>query len=179
MAEFLGTLQPVGRNDENDISSKAEATATDGLGNLRLVRKSSGSPYMSIVRYYQAGATIRQGAPLTHHPSLSVDPNVLYEASTSQAGFLAAGIAAANVSNTLYFSYAYVYGYCPGARVATALASGITLTIGATTAGVAYLGEASTASNNPSLTRMAFAMNQFANTDIATLSSIIITTMLG
>lgn len=179
MAEGIGTLQPVMRNDENDIDDLVKSTDTVGAGTLRLIRNSASSPYYSVVKWYKAGASITKGAALVHDIALSVDPNQLYKASTTQAGWLAAGIAAAAVSNTGYFSYCYVYGWCPSAIVGTAIASAQILTIAGTNNGLGALSIATSTTAVNTNVKIPFAINHWANSDAATLSSITIQTWLA
>lgn len=134
MTQFLGTLSPVGRNDESDIDDAAHSTAKDSVGALRLIRVSESSPYYSVIKYYKAMATVSKGMALIRDTA-AANPNNLKHAATANGQQLPAGIAAADVSNTGYFSYAYIYGYCPAAKVGTSLASDTPLKLGASIAG--------------------------------------------
>lgn len=186
MGKFKPLPHVVGFKDEQDIedavySSLSGLKLAPGTICCYVTDDGAGGDKVSYVRLYKAGATITQGAPLTHANGLvfeTVNPNILFKASASQAGHPAAGIAAANVSNTGYYSWAYVYGYCPAARVSTAIASGAMLTIGGSTNGLSSLQEATLAATSGKL-MVPFAVNHYANTDIATLSSITITRWLG
>ena len=177
MAEMIGVPAPVSRNDETDIDDRVDSEEKEGLGTLRLARLSGSSPYYSVIKYYKAAASIVKGKALVKSTA-SANPNLLITAATTNKGDLPSGIAAANVSNTNYFSYAYVYGYCPGAFVGTAIASDLRLGLGGTTAG--YLtSEFANATLVNATSPMFFAWNHMANTDAATLNSITIKTWLG
>lgn len=179
MGTFLPFPAVAGVNNESDIDEFVHATAKISPGTILFYREGTGdTAKMSVVKYYKAASSIPQGVALVHDEAASVNPNQLAKASTSNAGQLAAGIAAAAVSNTGYYSFCYIYGYCPAARVGTAVASGVNLTIAATNNGLGALSEATVAATSSKMT-VGFARNHFANTDAATNSSITINAWLG
>lgn len=88
----------------------------------------------SLVKYYQANASIVKGTALVR-PTAASQGYVLTTAGTADVnGYTLKGIAAANVSNTGYFSFAYIGGYCPEIVFGSA-ASGVAHGISGSVAG--------------------------------------------
>lgn len=88
----------------------------------------------SLLKYYQANASIALGVALVR-PALATAGYVLTTASTSDVNSYALkGISAAAVSNTGYFSFAYIGGYVPDIIFGSA-ASGTLHGISGSTAG--------------------------------------------
>lgn len=95
--------------------------------------KTSGDLW-SLVKYYQANASVLKGAGLVR-PVAASQGYVLQTASTTDVNsFAVRGIAAANVSNTGYFSFAYIGGYCPDIIFGSA-ASGVSHGLSGSNAG--------------------------------------------
>lgn len=110
----LTNFPPAGKVTAAAITSVSDSTAQNPVGAIYGYTDSSGR--WSVVKYYQAAASVRQGAVLQH--AIGSAANVLREAVLSQteAGDTCRGIAAAEVSNTSYYSFAFVAGYCPAIR---------------------------------------------------------------
>lgn len=88
----------------------------------------------SWLKYYQANASIVKGTALVR-PTAATAGYVLTTAGTADVNSYALkGIAAANVSNTGYFSFAYIGGYCPDIVFGSA-ASGVAHGISGSVAG--------------------------------------------
>lgn len=106
----LANFPPAGKVSAAAITSVSDSTQQNPLSIFGYV-DSSGR--WSVVKYYQSAASIRQGAVLQH--ALGSAAYVLREAVLAQteAGDTCRGIAAAAVSNTGYYSFAFVAGYCP------------------------------------------------------------------
>jgi len=135
MPSIIGTNPPVARRSEFGaaIESTADTTAQAIAGQIAFAVDSS--QRWSVLRYYQAAATIALGATL--QKSLDTrDSNRLETASLDIGGGNACkGISAAAVSNTGYYSWAYVAGYCPDAAMPSTYASMQYMRLSATYAG--------------------------------------------
>ena len=107
--------------DEGGIAAARHATAKAPVGALFTVWDPTTQNW-SVVAYYQAGATVLQGDALTQDDS-QYKTNKLVRATTTYAGQLPRGFAAANVSNTNYYSYRYIAGYCPTIKFGSGVAS--------------------------------------------------------
>lgn len=133
----MGTFYPdpvVGKNTEADVTSYV-AVSTPALqpGTVQWYRDSSNR--VSVLKYYKAAATIAAGAALVKDTVLR-DPNVLKQSTTAESGHaLCKGIAAAAVSNTGYYSWAFIAGYCPAAAINSGYASNQPMRISGTTTG--------------------------------------------
>lgn len=134
MGAFIGTNPPVGKNTEADVTSYvAVATPEVDPGTVQWYKDSSNR--VSVLKYYQAGASIAAGAALVKSTG-SRTPHNFTQSATSDAGFpVCQGIAAAAVSNTSYYSWAFIAGYCPAAAINSAYASNQLMRISGTTAG--------------------------------------------
>ena len=133
MGNFIGTNPPVGKNTEADVTAYvAVATAEVDPGTIQWYKDSSNR--VSVLRYYQAAATIAAGAALVKSTT-SRSPYHLAQSATSDAGYaLCKGIAAAAVSNTSYYSWAFIAEYCPAAAINSGFASNQPMRLSGTTA---------------------------------------------
>lgn len=146
-AGFVGVNPPAARvTNDGGIASQTDSTRKNGPGQIAFYRDSKGR--WSVLKYVQSFASIVKGSVITQvHAAeattggvsgftLSQDPNVVTTASVGQATNLTpAGIAAAEVSNTGYWFWSYIAGYCPDAAMPTLYASGQPLRMSATYAG--------------------------------------------
>lgn len=124
-------------------ASIADSAAQNEAGTV--VWAKDGAGRTSLLKYYKAAATIAQGQTLGQDPG-SRNPYQVEAASTTIGGQnLFKGIAAANVSNTGYYFWAYVGGYCPAAAMPTNYASMQPMRLSAT-----YTGRLSSAAINAS-----------------------------
>ena len=150
---FIGVNPPAARLTGDGATSQAKLAASvdssqkNMPGHIAFFKDSQGR--ISVLRYLQAFASIPKGATVTNvnateattggvsSSGFSNDPNVVTVASI---GFsfhqnIGKGISAADVSNTGYWSWYYIAGYCPDAAMPTAYASGIAMRLSATYAG--------------------------------------------
>lgn len=118
---ILGTMPVVGFTDETGLASAAHSTAKAPAGATWTVWDPTTQNW-SVVRYYQAGATVLQGDALVQDDS-QYKTYKLVRASTANSGQLPRGFAAANVSNTNYYSFCYIAGYCPTIKFGSGVAS--------------------------------------------------------
>ena len=118
---IIGSFPPVNFLDEAGIAAAAHSTNKEPIGQVMAVLDQTTSNW-SLVRYYQAGASILQGDALVHDDS-QYKTYRLVRASTANSGQIPRGFAAANVSNTAYYSYAYIAGYCPTIKFGSGVAS--------------------------------------------------------
>lgn len=88
----------------------------------------------SLVKYYQANASIAKGVALVRPAAASQGYVLTTAATTDVNSYALKGIAAANVSNTGYFSFAYIGGYVPDIVFGSA-ASGVAHGISGSVAG--------------------------------------------
>ena len=121
VATILGTMPVVGFTDEAGIAATSHATAKAPIGAVYTAWDPATTQW-SLIRYYQAGATILQGDALVHDDT-QYKTYRLVRASTANAGQLPRGFAAANVSNTAYYSFCYIAGYCPTIKYGSGPAS--------------------------------------------------------
>ena len=120
---------------DGGIASVADATAQNPAGAIYGYTDSSGR--WSVVRYYKAAASIALGAWLQKDTADRL-PDVLITGTTDSGEVgkgTCKGIAAAAVSNTGYYSFCYIAGYCPDAAMPTLYASNQPMRLGATYAG--------------------------------------------
>lgn len=134
MGTFIGDLPLVGKNTEVDVTSYvAVATAEVDPGTIQWYKDSSNR--VSALRYYQAAATVSQGAPLVKDTT-SRTAYQMKMSTTAEGGLNAClGIAAHAVSNTGYFGWSFISGYCPVAAINSGYASNQMLRISGTTTG--------------------------------------------
>lgn len=88
----------------------------------------------SFLKYYQANASIVKGTALVRPAAASQGYVLTTAATTDVNSYALKGIAAADVSNTGYFSLAYIGGYCPDIIFGSA-ASGVLHGISGSVAG--------------------------------------------
>lgn len=120
MAVALVGFPPTGGYvNENGIASTADSTARGPVGALYTAWDSATDNW-SIVRYYQAGATVLQGDALMQDTSARKPYKFLRNTAD---GTIPRGFAAADVSNTNYYSYCYIAGYCPTIKFGSGFAS--------------------------------------------------------
>lgn len=132
---FVGINPPIAKvNHDSGIASQVDSTAQVTAGHIAFFKDSSNR--WSMLKYYEAGASILQGAALVQDTAAR-DPNQLITAATDHAnvGNVCKGIAAAAVSNTGRYSWAYIAGYCPDAAMPTNYASNQFMKLSATYAG--------------------------------------------
>lgn len=110
-----------GTVDENGIASTAHSAAKGTIGAVYTAWDSATNQW-SMLAYYQAGATILQGDALIHDTSQYKSYRMI-RAATANGGEIPRGFAAANVSNTAYYSYRYIGGYCPTIKFGSGVAS--------------------------------------------------------
>lgn len=110
-----------GTLDENGLASQVHSTAKGPVGALYTAWDPATNNW-SLVKYYQAGASIRQGDALVQDTSAR-NPNKFLQSPVTAVGQIPRGFAAAAVSNTGYYSYCYVAGYCPAMRFGSGWAS--------------------------------------------------------
>ncbi len=118
---IVGTFPPVGFLDEAGLATAAHSANKAPIGAMWTVTDQTTNNW-SIVAYYQAGATIIQGDALVHDDT-QYKSYRMKRASTDNQGQLPRGFAAANVSNTAYYSYRYIAGYCPTIKFGSGVAS--------------------------------------------------------
>ena len=118
---IIGVTPVVGFTDETGIAATSHATAKAPIGAVYTAWDPTTTQW-SLIRYYQAGATVLKGDALVHDDSQYATYR-LVRASTVNAGQLPRGFAAANVSNTGYYSFAYIAGYCPTIKYGSGPAS--------------------------------------------------------
>lgn len=119
---LIGGLPPAAKLTAT-IDTVADASAQATPGQL-CYSKTSGDKW-SLYRYYKAAATILKGKGLVVDMA-AADPNTLITGATTDVNSYAArGVAAANVSNTGYYSWAVIGGYAPDVRFNSGYASGI------------------------------------------------------
>lgn len=159
---FIGVNPPAARvTSDAGISSQADAGQKNMPGQIAFYKDSSGR--ISVLRYVQAFASIVKGAALMQVPlaeatttgissaGLANDPVVLHTASVAIGGQnMCKGFAAADVSNTGYWFWSYIAGYCPDAAMPTAYNSGQPLRLSAS-----YAGRLSSAAINVSTSHIA------------------------
>lgn len=122
-AKIIGSFPPVGGTvNESGINTMAHATAQNPVGALYTVKDDTTDGLWSVVRYYQAGATILQGDALCHDTS-QYKPYRFLRTPLTEAGLMPRGVAAANVSNTAYYSFCYISGYCPTIKFGSGVTS--------------------------------------------------------
>lgn len=93
------------------LASVADATAVAVVGGVYFHKTSANK--WSLLKYYQANASIALGVGLVR-PAAASAGYVLTTAGTADVnGYTLKGISAAAVSNTGYFSFAYIGGYVP------------------------------------------------------------------
>lgn len=120
MAVTLVGFPPTGGYvNENGIASTSDSTARGPVGAIYTAWDSATDNW-SLVRYYQAGATIVQGDALAQDTASRKPYKFLRN---TESGILPRGFAAANVSNTGYYSYCYIAGYCPTIKFGSGYAS--------------------------------------------------------
>lgn len=146
-AGFVGVNPPAARvTNDGGIASQTDSSQQNTPGQIAFYRDAS--KRWSVLKYVQAFASIVKGNVLQQvNPAeattggvssagLSQDPNVV---TTASIGFFnnnpCRGIAAAEVSNTGYWFWAYIAGYCPDAAMPSIYASGQHLRMSATYAG--------------------------------------------
>jgi hypothetical protein len=78
----------------------------------------------SLLKYYQANASISKGFGLVRPAAATAGYVLAHAATTDVNSYALKGIAAADVSNTGYFSFAYIGGYCPDIKFNSGAASG-------------------------------------------------------
>lgn|SRR3990167_700644 len=136
---IIGNFPPAGWMPEQGIAAVADSVVRAPLGAIFSVKDTNDN--WSLVAYYQAGATILQGDALQHDTSQyktyrMVQASIgLTTASGGIVGLIPRGFAAANVSNTGYYSYRYIMGYCPTIKFKSTVASNAICGIGSVTAG--------------------------------------------
>ena len=138
--KIVGSFPPTGFMPEQGIDEVADSTAKDTVGAIHTVYDSTNNNW-SLVAYYQAGATILQGHALAHDQSQRktyrlVQASIgLTLASGGNVGQIPRGFAAADVSNTGYYSYRYIAGYCPTMNFISGVASNQVLAVSGSIAG--------------------------------------------
>lgn len=161
---FIGVNPPAARITADGTTEQARVAATvdssqkNMPGHIAFFKDSTGR--ISVLRYVQAFGSIVKGTLL-----MNVNPAEATTGGVSSLGFaqdacvvtpasiawwnqnICKGIAAADVSNTAYWFWAYVAGYCPDAAMPTAYASGQAMTLSGT-----YAGRLSSARSNASIT---------------------------
>jgi len=143
---FIGVNPPAARvttdgaTSQARIASQVDATAKNLTGHVAFFKDDSGR--ISVLRYVQSIATIAKGAALmrlgTDGAGLLSSRNPwVVGAATIGVGELnvCAGFAAADVSNTSYYFWSYISGYCPDVAMPTSYASGSLMKLSATYAG--------------------------------------------
>lgn len=171
-AKIIGSFPPVGVVSEVGIASTADATAKAPIGAMYTVQDDTNQGYFSIVRYYQAGATILQGDALTHDTS-QYKPYRFLRTAVTDAGLMPRGVAAANVSNTAYYSYCYISGYCPTIKFGSGVTSNsFNAVSGSFTGGFGSFGLYSTVSSNVTV-RLGVVYSLDVNTTTGVNSGII------
>jgi hypothetical protein len=161
---FIGVNPPAARLAFDGATEQARvALAVDSAqrnmpGHIAFFKDSVGR--ISVLKYMQAFASIPKGAAVMNvnpaeattggvsSSAFSQDPQVVTIASIGFHNFnICKGIAAAEVSNTGYWSWFYISGYCPDAAMPTSYASGQFMKLSGT-----YAGRLSSAIANASLT---------------------------
>jgi hypothetical protein len=137
-----------GATSQARIAAQVDSTAQTELGTVAFFKDDSGR--VSVLRYVQAWASVPLGAVLMHQAGGATtvnsagvstlggrDPAFVDVATLglAVAPNLCAGIAAAAVSNTGYYFWSYIAGYCPDAAMPTSYASGQPMRISATYTG--------------------------------------------
>jgi hypothetical protein len=117
----IGSMPPVGFIDENGIAATSHATAKAPVGSVFTAWDPATNNW-SVLAYYQAAASILKGDALTQDDS-QYGTYKLVRATTTYAGQLPRGFAAAAVNNTGYYSYRYIAGYCPAIKFGSGVAS--------------------------------------------------------
>lgn len=160
---FIGTNPPAARLTGDGTTEQARLAATvdssqkNMPGHIAFFKDSVGR--ISVLRYLQSLASIPKGAALMNvNPAeattggvssdgLSQSPTLVTVASIAFWNQnICKGIAAAEVSNTGYWFWSYIAGYCPDAAMPTAYASGQAMGLSGT-----YAGRLSSARVNASL----------------------------
>lgn len=118
---LIGSLPPAAKLSAA-LASVADSTAQAVAGQISYVKTSTNQ--WSMVMYYQANATVLLGVGLVRPTAASTTWVLQTAATTDVNSFALKGIAAANVSNTGYFSWCYIGGYCPDIQFNSAAASG-------------------------------------------------------
>jgi len=123
---FVSILPPI-KLVSGDIATTADSWAAgqnppNVAGAIAFFKTSTDK--WSLVKYYQANASILQGIGLVRPVAATAGYVLTTAATTDVNSFALKGIAAANVSNTGYFSFAYIGGYCPNIIFGSA-ASGV------------------------------------------------------
>lgn len=133
---IIGVNPPVSRRTAATFATSVDSTAKVPAGTVVWFREESGGiSRVSAVKYYKAAASVRLGAALKQDTGAR-NPNQLAETATTDAKQdYCRGISAAAVSNTGYFAWAYVAGYCPEAHMPTSYASNQIFMLSGTEAG--------------------------------------------
>jgi hypothetical protein len=182
---IVGSFPPTGFLDESGIASASHPAPKETVGTIHSVYDPSTNNW-SIIAYYQAGATVLQGDALAHDQSQygtyrMVQASIgLTLASGGNIGQIPRGFAAANVSNTGYYSYRYIGGYCPTIKFLSNVASNQVCAVAASIAGAmsSYPANSSTAPASLVTTRLACVYSLDVNAATAVNSGIIQAFML-
>ncbi len=153
---LIGTPPVVNRRSLSDINLTVDSTAQESQGQVSFFYDPTGNGRWSAVKYYKSGASVRLGAVLKQDTAVRDANQFIETAVTDARQNVALGIAAAAVSNTGYFSYCYVAGYCPEALMPTTQGSGQYLTLSGTEAG-----KLTSAYNNATLGNATYAGNPY------------------
>lgn len=161
---FIGVNPPAARMTADGATEQARLAATvdsaqkNMPGHIAFFKDSAGR--ISVLKYVQALASIVKGTVLMNviaseattggvaSDGLSQSPHLVTAATIGLHNVnMCKGIAAAEVSNTGYWFWAYIAGYCPDAAMPTSYASGQPMKLSGT-----YAGRLSSAMVNASLT---------------------------
>lgn len=147
-----------GATSQARLAATVDSAQKNMPGHVAFFKDDSGR--ISVLRYLQAFASIPKGAAVMNviaseattggvsSAGFSQDPHMVTIATIGLHNVnMCKGIAAAEVSNTGYWAWYYIAGYCPDAAMPTSYASGQPLKLSAT-----YAGRLSSAMVNASLT---------------------------
>ena len=179
VAKIVGSFPPAGGFSEGGINTTADALPRSGVavGGLYTVVDQTTLNW-SIVAYYQAGATVVKGDTLAHDNSQYKTYRMITAAIATNALQIPRGFAAADVSNTGYYSFRYISGYCPTIKFLSNVASNQQCCVSGSIAGAmsAYPGNASLSSTTTTPLNCVYSLD--VNAATAVNSGIIQTFML-
>lgn len=121
------------------LTGNLATTADSTIGALipgGLYFHKTSSDKWSILRCYKSTGSVTLGMGLVRTANVTTTYELGSAATTDAYTHNFAGVAAAAVNNTGYFSFAYVYGYCPDIRGGSGAATGVLLGLSGSQAGV-------------------------------------------